>query len=246
MSFDVDSFIAQSIKSIEQSKSGEDAFDALCMAAESIFSPIKLTMCFVGRVVVPKGLSVSPFFAYHKVPQGWEENYFKKGYITIDPQALQALRHTRPFYWSELDVDLTEAQLAMKADAASYGLVEGLVIPVHSRPGIAGALSFGADVDFRLTTLQHVCFEVLGRFTYEHIEDLLGAPKDIAQQALTERERDVVSLIAQGKTNWEIGAILEISEYSVRDHLKSVSKRLGTSNRTQTIVKSVQLGLIVP
>ncbi len=246
MSFDVDILIAETVQKIEQTKLGSEAIEVLWSAAKSIFAPINLTACYVGRVYLARTFPDSPFFSYWKAPEGWGENYIKKEYIKVDPQALRALRHTQPYYLSEHDIELTKEQLAMRRDAESYGLVEYLTFPVHSLPGIAGAFAFAADTAFRLTPLQHVCLEVIGRFTYEHIEDLRGVEKDIKLQGLTDRERDVLTLVAQGKTNWEIGTILDISQYSVRDHLKSVSKRLETINRTQTIVRAVQLGLILP
>jgi len=63
---------------------------------------------------------------------------------------------------------------------------------------------------------------------------------------MTDRERDVLTLVARGKTNWEIGTVLSISEYSVRDYLKTLSVKLRTTNRAHSVARAIQLGLIVP
>ena len=55
---------------------------------------------------------------------------------------------------------------------------------------------------------------------------------------LTSRERRVLALLCEGKTNAQIAANAFISEKTVRNHLSSVYRKLGVSNRAQAIVKS--------
>lgn len=58
------------------------------------------------------------------------------------------------------------------------------------------------------------------------------------EAALTKRERQLLDLLRAGKTNAEIGAAIFISEKTVRNHLSSVYRKLGVSNRAQAIVKT--------
>lgn len=51
------------------------------------------------------------------------------------------------------------------------------------------------------------------------------------KEPLTEREREIVVLVAQGKTNAEIGAELFISAGTVKTHVANVSGKLGVRNR---------------
>ena len=60
----------------------------------------------------------------------------------------------------------------------------------------------------------------------------------------THRERDVVQWLALGKTNWEIGMILGISERTVKFHLNNVFQKLGVANRAQAVLQANRLGLI--
>ena len=56
---------------------------------------------------------------------------------------------------------------------------------------------------------------------------------------LTEREREVVRLIAQGMTNRDIGDVLGISDKTVKNHISNILSKLNISDRKQLIVKTL-------
>ncbi len=58
-----------------------------------------------------------------------------------------------------------------------------------------------------------------------------------ASLPLSERERQIMAWVAMGKTNPEIGCILRISEFTVKNHLKSIFAKLDVSNRAQAVAK---------
>ena len=55
--------------------------------------------------------------------------------------------------------------------------------------------------------------------------------------ALSERERQIMVWVAMGKTNPEIGMILDISEFTVKNHMKSIFSKLDVTNRAQAVAK---------
>ncbi len=61
---------------------------------------------------------------------------------------------------------------------------------------------------------------------------------------LTEREREVLALIAKGSDNNEIAAELVISPETVKTHVSSILEKLGAANRVQAAVKAVRAGLV--
>lgn len=58
---------------------------------------------------------------------------------------------------------------------------------------------------------------------------------------LSEREHQIMTWVAMGKTNPEIGCILCISEFTVKNHLKSIFSKLDVTNRAQAVAKLTRL-----
>jgi DNA-binding NarL/FixJ family response regulator len=69
-----------------------------------------------------------------------------------------------------------------------------------------------------------------------------GAAADVP--ALSEREREVLLLLARGRLNKEIAVQLGISERTVKFHVSSILVRLQAGNRTEAVTRAAQLGLI--
>jgi DNA-binding NarL/FixJ family response regulator len=65
-----------------------------------------------------------------------------------------------------------------------------------------------------------------------------------AESPLTRRENDVLSLIAKGASTKEVAERLDISKYTVEDHLKQIYKKLNISSRAQAALAARQLKLI--
>jgi NarL family two-component system response regulator LiaR len=70
----------------------------------------------------------------------------------------------------------------------------------------------------------------------------VGVPE--SPETLTERETDVLRLLAQGKANKEIAATLVIGEKTVKTHVSNILSKLGVSSRTQAALYAVRSGLV--
>src|SRR5437867_12758273 len=66
----------------------------------------------------------------------------------------------------------------------------------------------------------------------------------ISSEPLTGRELEVLTLLARGKSNKEIGANLYISETTVKSHLRSVFSKLNVLSRTEAITAASRRGLV--
>jgi NarL family two-component system response regulator LiaR len=84
-----------------------------------------------------------------------------------------------------------------------------------------------------------------GDHSREPIDRTRGRPyDDIPFEALTERELEVLALLAQGMPNKEIAVRLTISERTAKFHVSSIMGKLGATNRTEAVSLAAQRGLI--
>ncbi len=119
---------------------------------------------------------------------------------------------------------------AMRAGARGYVLKgadqEQMLRTIRSVAG--GEALFGAGIAERLMSF------------FSNLEPA-GDPKAFPE--LTDREHEVLDLIAQGKNNTEIARQLEISQKTVRNHVSNIFNKLQVADRAQAIIRAREAGL---
>jgi len=63
---------------------------------------------------------------------------------------------------------------------------------------------------------------------------------------LTAREHEVLRLVANGKTNSEIGVALAVSTRTAKAHVERIIGRLGVANRAEAVARAISLGMLTP
>ncbi len=63
------------------------------------------------------------------------------------------------------------------------------------------------------------------------------------EEKLTPREREVLHYLAQGLTNAQIGQKLYVSSHTVKNHITSIYRKLGVSDRVHATLAAIQSGL---
>jgi DNA-binding NarL/FixJ family response regulator len=129
--------------------------------------------------------------------------------------------------------DASPAQIAEALRAVAGGgviMAPGVaarVLSMSHREGSAANTDFAADV-----------FSASGRdsTSTRSDSDALSPGEAVCFKELTERERDIVSLIAEGKSNQEISDILYLTEGTVKNHITRILSKCALRDRTQLAV----------
>ena len=87
---------------------------------------------------------------------------------------------------------------------------------------------------------------VTRRLIERFVEVGTPAPPPPELDSLTEREREVLALLARGLSNAEIAAQLVVSDHTVKTHVARVLGKLGLRDRTQAVILAYESGLVRP
>lgn len=87
---------------------------------------------------------------------------------------------------------------------------------------------------------------VIRRLVQNFVQRPDRTTRDEAMSTLSERELDVLRMLARGRSNAEIGRDLFISEATVKTHLTRVLTKLGVRDRLQAVIRAYEVGLVEP
>ncbi|MEJ6002588.1 helix-turn-helix transcriptional regulator [Paucibacter soli] len=132
---------------------------------------------------------------------------------------------------------------------AQYGYKSGMTIALHLGGG--RHFMFGIDRDEKLLERREVLtshvakLQLFSVFAQESAWRLLTNRPTIQEEVhLTPREIDCLRWTMAGKTAWEVGVILGISERAVVAYIGNANIKLNCTSKYQSVLKAIQLGLI--
>lgn len=179
-------------------------------------------------------------------PAEWMSLYRRRGYFAVDPVVDHCRQHITPCLWAaDPAVHSVGYQTRFFMEAVDFGLCAGIGLPIHGPLGHSGMFSVSmADPSNASAHLRQLGeLQLLATFIHE-AQMRLSSRSANAQVHLTARELDCLRWAAEGKTSWEIGEQLGISERTVIFHLSNGARKLGVIGRRQAIARAMSLQLI--
>lgn len=183
------------------------------------------------------------YFSYN-LPQPVIDFFENEHKLYEDPGILRVFSSGHFVWLSDMmsDVSVIKQGNDIKIKKMISVIGDGLLIPVYGPDNRRGYLfiGFGKEkTDFDACFAWHIqCLAQIAHVKYSLL--LLNIKKKIK---LTIREMEVLELITFGKTNPEIGLILDISTNTVSGYVKQIFLKLGTSDRVTTALRARSLNL---
>lgn len=187
----------------------------------------------------------SAALVFQNYPQEWVRSFSESGLYRIDPVFQYANERGLPFRWDDPQFRATQTpeQRRIMMEAERHGIVHGCTVPIHAPRSRTASCSIVPEP----SALDQAGLQVLFTMAHYLYEAMCRAARSemcaIAPPAqFSERERQCLELAAQGKDDWTIGSILQISERTAHNHIERAKKRLGVGTRVQVIVHALRHG----
>lgn len=175
-------------------------------------------------------------------PKAWVKAYSEMQLHSIDPVFARAARSALPFFWDDpvFNNSVKSGQRKMLDEARRFGIEHGYTIPVHSpRSPVPIHASCSVIPGRGRSHHPHSYFaiQLMAGYLFESATRIMEVPHgNTTVPTLSPRQRQCLELAGQGKTDWEIGVILGISQNTVHTHIESAKRRLNVTSRQTAIV----------
>lgn len=198
--------------------------------------------------IIDHGLGRSEMITVDNTPADYAEPYGDPASCRRDPVLRHCRRQTVPIIWDQ-ETYVHQGAGDLWEQQASFGYRTGIAMALHLPEGKHFLL--GVDRDQALPQdpeeLQRMVADL--QLFAVHAQDaairlMVPAAQQPERPSLTPRELEVLRWTMAGKTAWEVGAVLGISERTAVLHVSNAMHKLGCVNKHQAVLKALRLGLI--
>lgn len=181
-------------------------------------------------------------FLVQALPQEYFRRYAQNRYDRQSAVVRHMSTTDGPFRWDEVNLDDEKRPLARRImqEAWDFGLVSGWTMPIYRRGTLLGFVTASAQRAIEASP----DLAQLHLMTLSAHSRILEITSEVGKRYLSDRELEVISWLARGKTADTIADIMGISSRTVHAHVANAGHRLGTANSTHTVVESIRLKLI--
>ena len=175
------------------------------------------------------------------------DRYLDQDYVRIDPVARRVESDLSSFLWSEAAPFANGKDCAivrrMFGEAGEFNLRAGFTVPMITLDGAVAVVSLGGEaVD--MPPAARGMISLISTFAIARAIDIRDREKRHQRPALTPREIECLKWAADGKSEWEISAILHVSEHTADKHLANAHRKLGAANRAHAVALGIRWGFI--
>jgi LuxR family quorum sensing-dependent transcriptional regulator len=189
-----------------------------------------------------EGQLESNIFA-QQMPVGFMPEYTRRSCDQSDPVARRIRRDQSPFLWDmETHLCETVGERTWRELSLDHGLRRGICIPDRSGGGLKAIGLCGSQLD--LSSTDRMALHFTGIEALLRMRELGLKSQTPQMPNLSMRECECLKWASSGKSDWEIGAILSLSEKTVNVYIERAKHKLGGTTRVQAVVLALRNNII--
>lgn len=239
------------VEAVRQAESFSDAFKAFSQSIQ------RLGYDCANYVLVTDHPSISlptQFGFATDYPAEWIDYYMEQNYQDFDPVWRRIRQRSGIFSWDDAELEFLRS-VSTTDEAKGYcrkvmreaneaGLMDGIAMSFFNRFGeIAGIGIARENIHSSPSDEDIAQIYFISNILHDKIQGMHAKATEIV---LTRRERDVLSWVAEAKTDDEIATILSVSTSTVRFHLRNIYKKLDVNSRVSATSAALNRRLIDP
>jgi DNA-binding CsgD family transcriptional regulator len=199
-------------------------------------------------VVIDHFLGEAEFITVDNTPQAYKESFLRHENGHRDPVMQHCKKQSMPIIWDQ-GTYVRAGQGGKWEEQARFGYRTGVALALHMPEGRHFLL--GVDRDQPMPSDAAELTRVVAdlQLFAVHAQDaalriLIPTPVEAGTPSLTPRELETLRWTMEGKTAWEVGNLLGITERTASLHVNNATHKLGCVNKHQAVLKALRLGLI--
>ena len=201
-------------------------------------------------VVLDHTLGDSEFETVDNTPESFTDTFLDRANWRQDPVVQHCKRQSVPIVWNQ-GTYVAKGQAEMWEEQARFGYRTGIALVLHMPEGRHFMLGMDRDEALPANTGELTrlvadlqLFAVYAQETAWRVVMPKGIDTAATQTHLTPRELECLRWTMDGKTAWEVGAILSITERTAVLHINNAMHKLECTTKHQAVLKALRLGLI--
>jgi DNA-binding CsgD family transcriptional regulator len=228
---------------IVETQSVDEFRDKLVRYAQNLGFRIGASMWVVDKLQGPPD-----FIRVNNIPAVLTDRVLDTSIQIRDPVMQHCKRSALPIIWDR-DTYATDSTIELWEEQASYGFCTGVATAMHLPRGRHFMIGVSHDQPLNKSpeeiTRVVADLQLFAVHAMDAASRLLDPPAAASDQPrLTIREREALNWTMEGKTAWEVGTILGISERTAISYLQSAMQKLNCISKHQAVLKALRLGLI--
>lgn len=199
-------------------------------------------------IVIDHLLGEAEFITVDNTPQAWKDTFSNRSNWRRDPVMQHCKRQSVPIIWDQKTY-VKEGLGEMWEEQARYGYGTGIALALHMPEGRHFFLGIDREEPVPPDPVELTRVVADLQLFAVHAQDaalriLAPTPLDPGLPSLTPRELETLRWTMEGKTAWEVGTVLGITERTAALHVNNATHKLGCVNKHQAVLKALRLGLI--